>query len=73
MLEEKDYYGLTFGSTAEATSGSSFFASAFLGAELPLPPFLAGERPNAASDPENTDAMKVGSKSRIFCPLGSLT
>ena len=35
---------------------------AFLGAD----PFLAGESPNAANDPLNTEAMKVGSKSRIF-------
>jgi hypothetical protein len=36
--------------------GGAFFA----------PPFLAGDKPKAASDPLNTLAMKVGSKSKIF-------
>ena len=58
-----------FGSIADWTGGSSFFfATAF-----PLPPALAGESPNAANDPEKTDAIKVGSKSKILFPLGSLT
>ena len=45
-------------------SQPSFFAAAFA---FPLPPpALAGESPKAASDPEKTDAMNVGSKSKIF-------
>ena len=55
------YYDL--GSTAETTSGA-FFAAPFVCA-FP-PPALAGLSPKAASDPENTDAINVGSKSRIF-------
>jgi len=51
------------GSTADTTGGSSSFFF-FVGADPP--PDFAGLNPNAASDPENTDAMKVGSKSKIF-------
>ena len=47
---------------AETTGGSSSFFF-FTGAE---PPDLAGDRPKAAKDPENTEAIKVGSKSKIF-------
>tara|TARA_R100000030_G_scaffold46065_1_gene34795 strand:+ start:429 stop:563 length:135 start_codon:yes stop_codon:yes gene_type:complete len=43
------------------TGGSSFFF--FTGAD---PPDLAGLKPKAARDPEKTDAMNVGSKSKIF-------
>ena len=53
------YYFL--GSIAGATGGSSLFF--FDGAE---PPDLAGLKPKAANDPEKTEAMKVGSKSKIF-------
>ena len=57
------YYHFLGGSIVDLTGGSSFF---FACAALPLPPVLAGLNPNAAKDPENTDAMNVGSKSKIF-------